>query len=100
MDPEKLFLINFIKQTYPVSDNILKEIIANFQFISINKNDYILKEGKVCNNYIFLQTGFARAFTYDTEGNEVTTNFSGQKSLVFEVVSFFKRTPSKENIQA
>lgn len=41
-----------------------------------------------------------RAYAFDTDGNEVTTNFYEEDSVVFEVASYFKRTPTLENIQA
>jgi len=97
---ERQNLINFIKQTLPMSDNIAREIADNFETISICKNDFLLKEGKICNEYFFLEKGFMRAYTFDTEGNDVTTNFYGRNSIVFEVASYIKRTPSQENIQA
>lgn len=100
MDSERIFLINFIKHTNQIADKVASEIAASFERISLKKNDFILKQNRICNDYIFLENGFARAFTFDTEGNEVTTNFYVQNSIVFEVASFFKHTPSQENIQA
>ncbi len=100
MISEKQKLINLIRQTMPMSDNIASEIAENFEPVSLNKNDLLLKEGSVCNDYFFLEQGFMRAYTFDTEGNEVTTNFYGRNSIVFEVASYIKRTPSRENIQA
>ena len=97
---ERQNLINFIKQTMPMSDNIAREIVDNFEPISIGKNDFLLKEGTICNEYFFLEKGFMRAYTFDTDGNEVTTNFYERNSIVFEVASYIKRTPSQENIQA
>ena len=84
----------------PMSDNIASEIAEIFEPVSLNKNDFLLREGSVCNNYFFLEKGFIRAYTFDTEGNEVTTNLYGRNSIVFEVASYIKRTPSRENIQA
>jgi CRP-like cAMP-binding protein len=100
MISERQNLINFIKQTIDMSDIIAHEIANHFEPVSIRKNDFILKEGAVCNDYLFLEKGFIRAFTFDTNGNEVTTNFYGQNSIVFEVASYIKRTPSLENFQA
>jgi CRP-like cAMP-binding protein len=97
---ERQNLINFIKQTMPMSDNIACEIADNFESMTILKNDFLLKEGTICNEYFFLEKGFVRAYTFDTDGNEVTTNFYEQRSIVFEVASYIKRTPSQENIQA
>jgi CRP-like cAMP-binding protein len=64
------------------------------------RNEFLFKEGRVCNEYFFLEKGFIRAFAHDTEGNDVTTNFYSAYQVVFEVSSFFNRTISKENFQA
>ena len=97
---EKQNLISFIKLAMPMCDNKASEIAENFEQVSLNKNDFLLTDGSVCNNYFFLEKGFMRAYTFDTEGNEVTTNFYERNSIVFEVASYIKRTPSRENIQA
>ena len=59
-----------------------------------------MKEGKICSEYLFLENGFMRSFAFDTDANDVSTNFYTGGQVVFEVSSFFNRTPSKENIQA
>lgn len=98
--PERQNLIHFIKLAIPMCDNKASEIADNFEPVSLYKNDFLLKDGSVCNDYFFLEKGFMRAYTFDTEGNEVTTNLYGRNSIVFEVASYIKRTPSQENIQA
>jgi CRP-like cAMP-binding protein len=100
MITERQNLVNFIKQTMPMSDNIAQIIADNFEPISFVKHDFLLKEGNLCNEYLFLEKGFMRSYAVDTEGNEVTTNFYGSNSIVFEVASYIKRTSSQENIQA
>lgn len=77
-----------------------EEIAAHFSHKIVHKNEFFLMEGNHCNEYLFLEKGFMRAFAHDTEGNEVTTNFYTDKQVVFEVSSFFNRTIAKENIQA
>ncbi|MBC8047734.1 MAG: Crp/Fnr family transcriptional regulator [Fimbriimonadaceae bacterium] len=93
-------LIIFIQSIFPIAKQRLEEIAGHFKEIQISKNDFLLKEGKICNDYLFLEEGFMRAFTYDTDGKEVTTGFFSKNQIVFEVASYFLRTPSKENIQA
>jgi len=39
-------------------------------------------------------------FTFDTDGNEVTTYFYSQNRIVFDAASFFLKRPSSEYIQA
>lgn len=100
MEINKQPLIRFIQHSFPIADNVASSIVTDFERVTFDKNDFILKQGQICNNFLFLEAGFLRSFLFDTEGNDVTTNFYRKNSLVFEVASYFKRTPSKENIQA
>lgn len=78
----------------------MEEIEPYFAEKQLSKNALHLKEGLVANEYMVLQSGFLRAYTYNHEGEEVTTAFYAPGAAVFEVASFFNRVPSKENIQA
>ena len=97
---DKQSLITFIESIVPIPRQTVEEIVTHFQSIEIKKNDYFIKKGRICNNYLFLECGFIRAFTFDTEGNEVTTEFYSENQIVFEVGSFFQKTESKETYQA
>jgi CRP-like cAMP-binding protein len=98
MDKENL--MRFIYEVFPIARPALQEIASQFQAKHIAKNEFLLKEGRICNEYLFLEEGFMRAYTHDTDGNEVTTAFYSKNAVVFEVASYFLRTPSKESIQA
>jgi CRP-like cAMP-binding protein len=93
-------LIQFFKNSNLVSQSSAEEIANTFSFKEIKRNEFLLKEGRICNEYFFLENGFIRAFAFDTDGNDVTTNFYSSGLVVFEVSSFFNRTISKENYQA
>jgi CRP-like cAMP-binding protein len=97
---DKQGLKNYIIKNLPFPDRTLDDVVEYFEEISVLKNDFFLKEGKVNDRYFFLQSGFMRAFTYDNNGDEITTNFYQKDSVVFEVSSFYLKTPSTENIQA
>jgi CRP-like cAMP-binding protein len=97
---DKTFLIAFIQKTAPIPQHVAVQIADHFKLVEFKKNEEILHAGKVSNAYILLESGFARAYTFDTDGNEVTTGFFSPPVIVFEVSSFFKRTPSTENIRA
>ena len=98
MDKNKL--VTFIEQIVPIPRQKVEEIAANFQEIQIRKNEFFIKLGRVCNHYLFLENGFIRSYTFDLNGNEVTTDFYSNNQVVFEVGSFFQKTLSKENFQA
>lgn len=95
-------LINFIKSNVPhihVSSQSIDTIAEHFEEITLERNEYLLKEGKT-SGYFFLSEGFMRAFTHDADGNDITTSFHAAPKIVFEVTSFFLHVPSPENIQA
>jgi CRP-like cAMP-binding protein len=93
-------LIQFFLNSNLVAHNIAEEIAAAFSYKEINKNEYLLKEGRINDEYFFIEKGFMRAFAHDVNGDDVTTNFYPSGQVVFEVFSFFNRVPSKENIMA
>ena len=93
-------MISFIEQVVPIPRQKVEEIAAWFQEMQVKKNEYFIKQGRVCTNYLFLENGFIRSYTFDLEGNEVTTGFYSNNQVVFEVESFFQKMPSKENFQA
>jgi CRP-like cAMP-binding protein len=93
-------LIDFLRKSNLVSAQSAESIAAEFVPKKILANHFLLQEGTVSNEYMFLECGFMRAYAHDIEGNEVTTNFYSDNQLVFEVSSFFNRTRSKENIRA
>jgi CRP-like cAMP-binding protein len=92
-------LLHFLQQN-PILGSKAIEVAACFIEKEWAKNDLLLKEGQVSNEYIFLAQGAIRAFAHDVNGMEVTTGFCIEGQVAFEVSSFFNRTPSRENMQA
>ena len=99
MSAEPHALIQFIHSSGLVSPATTVAIAAQFYAVSFPRGAFVLKEGKMCNEYFFLEQGFMRAFAIDNDGAEITTSFYGSGQVVFEVDSFFNRTASRENIQ-
>lgn len=99
---DKQTLIDFVKATTPntmLSYQAMEMIAGHFEERTFSKNDFLLKAGwNSC--YFYLVEGFMRAFTYDTEGNEITTYFYPKNRVVFEITSLFLKTPSVEYIEA
>jgi len=96
----KEHLSAFFYNTNLVSLSTAKAIAGRFEHKTISKNHFFLAEDMIADEYLFLDEGYMRAFAFDIDGNEITTNFYRPGDMVFEVASFFNRTRSKENIQA
>jgi len=90
----------FFHQTNLFSLSMAHELADKFEYKRFAKNQFLLTEGTIADEYLFLDIGYMRSFALDSEGNEITTNFHAPGQMIFEVASFFNRTRSKENIQA
>jgi CRP-like cAMP-binding protein len=75
-------------------------VISSFTRIEFKKGDFLLKAGQIANEYFCLESGLIRAFVYNYQGDDITTNFFGENDIVVEASSLFQRIPTKENIQA
>jgi CRP-like cAMP-binding protein len=78
----------------------LEKILSQYQQIEFVKNDYLVQEGTTANFYYFLESGFARSFAIDLEGNDITTKFFSASDIVIDWHSYFLKTKCRENIQA
>ena len=94
---------HFLTQIFPPS-NFKKEdlllVLDQYQQIEFKKHDYLIREGSVANYYYFLESGFARSYAIDPDGNDITTNFFSPKDIIIDWRSYFLKTPCREDIQA
>jgi CRP-like cAMP-binding protein len=84
---------------FPISNEILNTIIDSLEEFELEKGEYFLKQGKISGSMILLE-GYFRCYTFNENGDEVTTAFYGPPRLIFDVASFFQQKPSLENIIA
>ena len=82
------------------TEDELKLILSQYQRIEFKKNDCLIKEGQIASFYYFLESGFARSYSIDLQGVDITTKFFGRKDLVIDWQSYFLKTRCKENIRA
>ncbi len=82
------------------SSEELALVLRQFEAVHFNKNEYLIEKGKVASYYYFLETGFLRSYTIDTEGNDITTKFFSENDIVIDWHSYFLKKPCKESIQA
>ncbi|MBS1607550.1 MAG: Crp/Fnr family transcriptional regulator [Bacteroidetes bacterium] len=64
----------------------------------MNKNDYLLHEGKICRHLYFLEKGALRGY-YILDGKEITHWFGFEQDFVTSFHSFITQAPAVENIQ-
>lgn len=96
---EKHFLKQIFKEPNFRAED-LEEIIQQYQRIEFSKNEYLINEGTTADYYYFVESGFARSYVIDLDGNDISTNFFGSTDIVIDWHSYFLKAKCRENIQA
>lgn len=92
---EKEKLVQFIQQIMPMSLEKAEQITQYFTPKQFSKNDYLLKEGKICTKSYFI----------GIEGHEVTTEFYSKNHFcerfpfLFQTYSFKRKLSSPHRLQ-
>ena len=98
---EQLFFsLHGIKILSPDLESWLRLKLKKARF---KKGDLILKEGQVCTNIYFLESGLIRIFQVVSENGNVKEKISwiqNEGEIFISVYSFFNQTPSLEYIEA
>lgn len=66
----------------------------------VKKDEFLVKEGQVCQTFYFINQGNFRHYTVQENGEESTMNLFIKNEWVFEYKSFVTQQPSENFIQA
>jgi CRP-like cAMP-binding protein len=88
----------FNEQNFKPED--LELIISQYERVEFLKNDFFIKEDTTADFYFFIESGYARSYVIDLEGNDISTKFFSSKDIVIDWHSYFLKTKCRENIQA
>ena len=89
------FVIDYLRNYFPLSEDEQREIIARLHFRKVNKNQLLVSSGDVCDKIIFIAKGAVRIFNYDSKGNEVTYLFVFENQPLTDPISFFEEVPTE-----
>lgn len=92
-------LQQYIQTYFDVKNEALEAIASRFKFKPVKKGDYLLKQGRQCNQLSFIQSGLVRVYT-TIDDKEVTQWISTTGYFVTDLASFVFNTPARWNIQA
>lgn len=89
----------FIKQYADLDQDKLNAITQKFKQRNLKKNDFLLEEGSVCNDLVFVQEGCLRLY-YLQDEVEISVWFAFEHSSAIEIYSFISEKPSNYFLQA
>jgi CRP-like cAMP-binding protein len=91
----KIFLSKYVN----LPDAELEDISSKFKSKSVKKNNYLLRQGDICKDLVFVQKGCLRLY-YIKEDIEVSVWFAFPHSSAIEIYSFISENPSDYFLQA
>jgi CRP-like cAMP-binding protein len=91
-------LINYCSSFIPLSAIDKEAIALNFKHTTIKRNDFLLKEGKVCDFIAFVNSGDIRHY-HLKDGKEITCDITLKNSFITDFRSFTQGIPSEYNFQ-
>lgn len=91
---------NSIQRFGSFADKDIGEIINRLEGISLNKCDVLIREGHICREFYFVNSGAFRQHTILEDGTEATLNFFMEDDWMFDYRSFMSQRPADAVIQA
>lgn len=91
-------LINFFERIHPLPDHVVEYLERNTNERQLPRKSLLLKQGKTCHEIHFIVKGLARTF-YFRNDTDVTSQVIRENELILSVQSFFRQSPSIENIE-
>lgn len=92
-------LHKYITSVLPMSIETATFFAEQFDPIEFSKLELLLKEKKIAKDTFVLESGYVRSYTFNQNGEEVTTNIFSAPCFVNDFLSFFKQQPTSENYQ-
>lgn len=89
-------ILNYIVKLEETEWHLLKQTLV---YKTYKKGEYLLQNGDICNNIIFVNKGIIRYF-YIVEGQERIGNFFFDNDFAADYKSFLVQTPALLNIDA
>lgn len=96
-----LIFENYLKRIINDSslDIFIPEILVTFKEKQFRKNDFFVKESRICNYFCFIESGILQ-HSITILGEEKTTYLALKNSCTSALKSFIHKIPSRKNIKA
>ncbi len=91
-------LFKTLEKPAPLRQEVKDLFISTIKIKNLEKNEILLKEGKICDHIYFIEKGLLRSY-YHVNNEDVTSWFMKENDIIISVKSFYTRTPSYETIE-
>lgn len=91
-------IINKINTSYPISDNTIQTLKEYVTLCHFPKKYQLIKADMFCKSAYFIEKGMTRCF-WLVNGEEITTSFAGEGSIVFSMDELYYNKVSEEFVE-
>ena len=92
-------IIRWVRSSWRVSDSSLRELMDRLTPCRFPKRHLLVREGAALGLAYFIEEGMTRSY-WVVDGEEITTSFSTEGSIVFSMDEVYYRRLSEEYVQA
>jgi len=89
----------FLHEKFKLQDKECELLGDYFQLEHLSKNEYFVRQGKVCRKLAFITEGVARYCMFRDDGSDVTCFIMCENDFLGDPESFFTQKPSDKNVQ-
>lgn len=93
-------LFSHIEDKVKLTDKEKHDISGFFTFKKIRRKQYILQEGDICRDMVFIQKGLLKSYRLDEKGSEHIILFGWEGWWISDFKSFLKQIPATLFIDA
>lgn len=93
-------LVEHFSKYISLTDKEIELLELLVRFHKINKREYLLKEGEICQYDSFIVKGCLKISTFDEQGKEHIISFAVENWWAVDMYSFIKQMPASYTIQA
>lgn len=90
----------YVQQLAPISDQEFEDAAGAFSKVHLQKGDYFVRAGRVCDQIAFINGGTLRVYYINDKGEEITSCFCSEHHLTTSYKSFILQQPSVLSIVA
>ncbi|MDE5638459.1 MAG: Crp/Fnr family transcriptional regulator [Odoribacter sp.] len=92
-------VIKNINSLYPLSDDTIRMLRKKVELCHFPKKNCLIEADKYCKSAYFIEKGMTRSF-WLVNGEEITTSFSCEGSIVFSMDELYYNRVSEEFVEA
>ena len=91
----------YIKKTIPeLTEDEIRLMESRCSIRKLRRKEFLLREGEICNEKVFVTKGLFRTFSVGENGAEHILRFIDAGNWLIDPESYFKEQPAKYNIDA